>query len=306
MDRVAQSQPVSAPERAVGEAQSSALFWTPERQAALVAMAREGLTGSEIASALGTTRSAVLGRCHRTGVVLPMDERKRKLKGAPRARRPRPLVRARKTDSTARHRKRPWGARAYTDAEIVQVLAAVFAGLSHSKAAALVGANRHSIPNWRRDKALMERAREVADRALHEAGIVARRRASLATLERAAEAARIAAHNAPILAHMPPRHRTICERRITGENGQAIADGLGISRERVRQITVRWQSAGLIVPNAREPSSAARARYGHQPTAPRRRRAPGLKRAYRMSDAERLRRAEWMREVARRRWEVRP
>ncbi len=51
-------------------------MWTPEQHAALVRMAAAGLTGSEIAKALGVTRNAVMGRAHRTGVVLPMDERK--------------------------------------------------------------------------------------------------------------------------------------------------------------------------------------------------------------------------------------
>jgi len=57
-------------------------MWTLEQHAALVRMAADGLTGSEIAKALGVTRNAVMGRAHRTGVVLPMDERKTAICGA--------------------------------------------------------------------------------------------------------------------------------------------------------------------------------------------------------------------------------
>jgi hypothetical protein len=67
----------------------------------------------------------------------------------------------------------------------------------------------------------------------------------------------------------------ICERRIAGENGQEIGDALGVTRERIRQVVVKWQVAGLIVPGAREPSEAgrkmiaARAPTGRPPGRPR-------------------------------------
>jgi Uncharacterized protein conserved in bacteria len=47
------------------------------RQPDLERMAAEGMTGSQIAAALGTTRNAVLGRAHRTGVVLPETNEKK-------------------------------------------------------------------------------------------------------------------------------------------------------------------------------------------------------------------------------------
>ncbi|HTK34578.1 MAG TPA: GcrA family cell cycle regulator [Caulobacteraceae bacterium] len=45
-------------------------FWTPERQAALVAAAREDLSASAIARRIGCSRNAVIGRAWRTGVAL--------------------------------------------------------------------------------------------------------------------------------------------------------------------------------------------------------------------------------------------
>ena len=53
------------------------MAWTEQQQAELVRLAGEGLTGSEIGARLGFSRSAVLGRAHRTGVKLPLNDAKR-------------------------------------------------------------------------------------------------------------------------------------------------------------------------------------------------------------------------------------
>jgi hypothetical protein len=42
--------------------------WTREDQAALERMAKEGKTSYQMADALGRSRSAIMGRCKRTGV----------------------------------------------------------------------------------------------------------------------------------------------------------------------------------------------------------------------------------------------
>lgn len=52
-------------------------FWL-KHQTDLERWAAEGLTGRQIADRLGTSRSAVLGRAHRTGVILPVTGEKRK------------------------------------------------------------------------------------------------------------------------------------------------------------------------------------------------------------------------------------
>lgn len=44
--------------------------WTPDDQDELVRLARAGMSASQIAAALGVTKNAVIGRCHRTGVSL--------------------------------------------------------------------------------------------------------------------------------------------------------------------------------------------------------------------------------------------
>lgn len=50
--------------------------WTDQQQATLARLAAAGKTGSEIAAEMGFTRSAVMGRAHRTGVKLPLTMRK--------------------------------------------------------------------------------------------------------------------------------------------------------------------------------------------------------------------------------------
>ena len=52
------------------------MAWTEQQQAALVRLAGEGLTASEIGARIGMTRNAVIGRCWRKGVALPVTERK--------------------------------------------------------------------------------------------------------------------------------------------------------------------------------------------------------------------------------------
>ncbi len=44
--------------------------WTPARQQELITLAAEQLSASDIAARLNTTRNAVIGRSHRTGVKL--------------------------------------------------------------------------------------------------------------------------------------------------------------------------------------------------------------------------------------------
>jgi hypothetical protein len=112
---------------------------------------------------------------------------------------------------------------------------------------------------------------------------------------------------------MPERHRAILERRIAGQTLQEIGEAFGITRERVRQIEVKWRTQGLIVPGARPLSDVSAARLGwHEP----KRRgpkpktptdfwavamaaAPGApKNPYRISETERERRRQWGRGLA--------
>lgn len=227
--------------------------------ARLVELAANGKTGREIAAELGCTRSAVLGRAFRTGVKLPMDERKARLADHGR-RKPVAERREKFPPRHAIHRKRARGARAFTDAEIAVAIAARLAGLSGAKSAALIGASQQSLAkNWMRDASLLALGKALHERARADAAERAAQARELAAF--AAEAQRLAVErtNQPILGRMPERHREMLERRISGQTLQQIAHTYGITRERVRQIEARWRVEGLVVPGVRPLSDATRA-----------------------------------------------
>jgi len=48
--------------------------WTEDRVKQLTRLAREGLTGTQIAKLMGTSRCAIMGKCHRIGVQLGAGE----------------------------------------------------------------------------------------------------------------------------------------------------------------------------------------------------------------------------------------
>jgi hypothetical protein len=300
--------------------------WTAEQQAALVALAVAGKSGSEIAAELGVTRNAILGRAHRTGVKLPMDGRKRMIavmasadsRRVPKA--PKPQGARRYPDDHPMYKSRARGARAFTDAKIAVAIAARMAGQSLPKSARLVGASAQSLgKNWLSNPKLLALGRALYERARAEATQEAARKREIAAFEAETARLRTARINAPILAQMTPRHRLVCERRIAGETLQAIGDALGVTRERIRQIEAKWRLRGLIVPGANPLSDSTTRTYA--PRLDRRRKAKPpvdfydaahqalgpatVKRRNNLSDAERQRRADWMREVSRRRWDAR-
>ena len=51
------------------------LIWTPDNQSRLAELAAKGLSSSEIAKRMGTTRGSIIGRCHRTDVPLLQNHR---------------------------------------------------------------------------------------------------------------------------------------------------------------------------------------------------------------------------------------
>jgi hypothetical protein len=119
-------------------------FWLAN-QASLEMLAAEGLTASEIGKRLGISRDAVLGRCRRTGVPMPMDARKWSLgnrKGSPRA---------------------------FSEPQIAAAIAARLAGASYRKAGDLVGASDQSVSNWMRDPALAAMGQRLYERARKDA-----------------------------------------------------------------------------------------------------------------------------------------
>ena len=122
--------------------------WTDATQAYLEDMARDGMSGGQIAKVLGLTRSAVLGRCHRTGVHLH---------GRPPAKPKRP--------------KGPIGAPPIPDHVRLVALAAYFAGAGVTRAAAEAGVSVPSIYTWLKTApALCGRARAIAFNARHAVG----------------------------------------------------------------------------------------------------------------------------------------
>lgn len=202
--------------------------WTDEQHARLVELAAEQMPTRQIASQLGITRNAVIGRARRTGVKLA-DPPPRRVRGAMR-------------------RKKRGGK---DDAFRIAALCSVLTGESASRAAKRLHVSEQSIANWRRDPDLMARATALAARVRTRWGAEqeAARLAALAAAE--IERARVEAHNAPVLARASLRERNMMRRRVAGETLLVIADDYGVSRERVRQIEVKWRVDGLIVPHLR-------------------------------------------------------
>jgi DNA-binding CsgD family transcriptional regulator len=227
--------------------------WTPERHRRVVTLAAAGLTGAEIAVQLETTRSSVLGHCHRSGVKLPMTSDK--------AERARPPARTKTLKAKlGRHfaadhpvrRKRDLGARAFTVEEIATAIAAHMAGLSRNKAAKLIRASAQSLSsNWLKQPDLVAAGRDLFERAKGDAAALAAKRRELEDFQ--AETQRLTRErvNWPILGRMSERHRAMMERRIEGQTLQEIGDAFNVSRERVRQVEVCWRVEGLLIPGSR-------------------------------------------------------
>lgn len=247
--------------------------WTTAEANTLREMANAGRTGTEIAEALGKTRNAILGYCHRNGVRLPWTAEKKaaQVRRNRRPRKPRPEQRTGKywkfsPEHPARS-SRPFGSRAFQDQQIATAIAAHLAGLSMAKAAKMIGASHQSLSkHWLKDPALLALGTALFERAKAEAAIKAAEAHKVAEMRRAAEAHRVWTNNRPILEAMPERHRAILERRIQGETLQEIGDDYGVTRERIRQIEARWRLAGLIVPGARPLNELAARRIGKSPS----------------------------------------
>lgn len=215
--------------------------WSDATQAALEEMARAGATGREIAEALGTTRNAVLGRCHRTGVVLPMTARKAVLCGKRIAGAAKPKA-ARKFGTSRRGRQK--GDRGYSDVQIAAVLAARMAGASRAKAARLIGCCVGSVQNWEKIDTLQQVARGIYERAASDAALRAKARHDAEQSRRSA----LAAANERVLAKIEverPRTAKIARAYLAGHTGQHIGDELLLTRERVFQILAQAAAFGV-------------------------------------------------------------
>lgn len=296
-------------------------LWPPERHARLLVLVDAGLSAKEVGVQLGLSRNAILGYAHRKGIKFPLTaEKGARCKGGRPKREPRPAAAPRE-----RHEKgpskfrpdhpirtpRPFGVRAFADDKIAVAIAARLAGASRPKAAALIGAGQQILSQWEKKPELAALGQELFRRARADAAERAAKARELAAL--AAETTRITREriNWPILGRMPERHRDIMERRIAGDTLQDVGDAFGVTRERIRQIEVRWRSQGLIVPGARELSAISLARFGWHPPQRKGRKSATDRAAkvaqpkvYRITDAERQRRAEWMRQVSRKYWDT--
>lgn len=254
--------------------------WPPERHEALVEMVRAGFSGAQIANVLGTTRNAIIGRCHRGGLRLGAG---RPRLPPPIHRGPRPKVRRQQKDNPfwkfgpdhpVRRKGRAFRSRAFTDTAIAAAIARHLAGLSGFKSARSIGASWKSLKNWEKDAALMALGRQVFEAARCDATERAETARRLKALADAAETDRLTRINAPILAAMDGRARAICEARIAGKTLQEIAGEHGLTRERIRQIECKWRCRGLEVPGADALSTAAVALFGPTPTRARKKKAP--------------------------------
>lgn len=202
-------------------------FWTEEAHALLVEAAGRDLSAREIAAELGITRNAVIGRCHREGVALreiprtPQGPTSRKYKGGK------------------------------DDGFRVAVVCAIFTGESNAKCSRRLSISLGSINRWRRDPEIAAQAKALASRvnALHAARQADREAAEETSAQQECE--RLGRVNAAVLARMPERHRKMMERRIDGETLEQVGAVWGLSRERIRQIEVRWRLEGLEVRQTR-------------------------------------------------------
>lgn len=215
--------------------------WTPEAQCRLEEFARAGLTGAQIAEALGVTRNAVLGRCFRTGITLPMTPDKEVSCRGKRGRgRPKGVSHVLRPDHPSR-RSRPKGSRAFDDAQIAAAIAARLAGASLPKAAALVGASPGGLKLWLAKPDLMEKGQRVFSLAKLDA---ASRRAEAYRKEEARKAA-IRAWNEGIYRLFPGRNTEILRAWVEGDRGPDLGERYGISRQRVDQIVTKARRLGL-------------------------------------------------------------
>jgi hypothetical protein len=290
--------------------------WPIERRNRLIALASAGWTASEVGIQLGLSRSSVLGYAHRNGIKFPMTARKAAMVGRypRRAREPKPPREPNfqkfGPDHPAR-KSRPFGQRAFSDDQIAIAIAARLAGASLPKAARLIGAGQQILSKWVGIPELAEAGRALFERARADAAERAAKARELAAFE--AETARSTREriNWPILGRMSEKHRDIMERRIAGQTLQEIGDAYGITRERVRQIEVKWRMQGLVVPGARPLSEASLKMFpDRSPRALRPERTiawnvPRTRKHYEISDAERERRADHMRRVSRAYWDAR-
>lgn len=298
--------------------------WPQERRERLIFLAAEGWTASEVGIQLGLTRNAILGYAHRNGIKFPMTARKAAKigRGVRRPREPKAPKSTRGRFVPADHpmrRHRERSSRAFTDAEIAVAIAARLAGQSANKSARMIRASAQSLTkNWLKQPELVAAGRALFERAKADAAAKAaieRERADIA-----AETQRLAQErtNWPILGRMSERHRDIMERRIAGQTLQEVGDAFSVTRERIRQIEVKWRSQGLIVPGARELSARALDKLGWRE--PRKcgpkakavdfwslanKPNPKPKQRRNLTDAERARRAEHMRGVSRAYWDAR-
>lgn len=320
--------------------------WTDAEQATLGRMAAELRPVREIANALGKTRNAVIGRAARKGVKLrDRPAAKPKAPRQPHAERPRtriaPELRAKARelylagltyaeisaqtgistgnfaglfrDLPKRRQGMKTGKR-YDHAFKVSAVAATMTGESFRKASARLGPEEKSIHAWKANPAVFVDAEALAARVKAAWGAEQERLRIEAEAAAEAERVRIETNNEPIFALMSERTQRMLRSRVAGQTLQQVGDAFGVTRERVRQIEVRWRAQGLIVPGAEPLSEAAIERFGPKNGKPGRpRRTPAAfpyelahsildgakpaRRPYRISDEERARRAERMRRV---------
>lgn len=160
--------------------------------------------------------------------------------------------------SLPRRRRVVWSTKRRDDALKVAAVAAALTGEGVERAAKRLGTCSSSIAKWKRDRAIFEAASAMAERINAEKA--ARLAEEDAELEACAqlERERVAVANAPIFDKMSPRHAAMMRMRVAGCSLQEVGDRFDITRERARQIEVRWRFKGLIVPGARELTEASK------------------------------------------------
>lgn len=135
----------------------------------------------------------------------------------------------------------------------LEALTAFYGGESCDRISKRLGIAGASIPQWRKKYPELDaKARAAAECIKSETAAKAREAVAVTVANREAEMALVRERNDFVLPQMPQRDREVCVAFVEGGTLSEIGDRHGITRERVRQIVLRWRVRGLTLPSERE------------------------------------------------------
>lgn len=170
------------------------------------------------------------------------------------------------------------------DALRLEALTAFYAGESYDRVAKRLPVSIAAMRNWRRDRPMLDAtARKAGAEVRAERSAASEAATAKAKADQEAAMDGIRLRNEAALAQMSQRDREVCTAFVEGDTLQVIGDRHGITRERVRQIVLRWRVRGLEIPPERDsPLTDAQMRHltkyvpGRRRGRPRKDRTPKL------------------------------